>query len=104
MFRLPIVIVTMLASVAAPAATLQQLSMDQMSQSATGIVRARVTGSYTSVISSTQLTAPVLADLVAAPGTAQVTVLTNTLTSNAVSFTISSGPNISGISSMLISG
>jgi hypothetical protein len=34
-------------------ATLQQLSMDQMSQSATSIVRARVTGSYTSVINST---------------------------------------------------
>ncbi len=37
----------------ADAATLQQLSMDQMSQSATSIVRASVTGSYTSVINST---------------------------------------------------
>jgi hypothetical protein len=45
--------IALFACVAAPAATLEQLSMDQMSQSATGIVRARVTGSYTSVISST---------------------------------------------------
>jgi hypothetical protein len=41
------------ACIAASGATLEQLSMDQMSQSATGIVRARVTGSYTTVIRST---------------------------------------------------
>ncbi len=51
----------------------------------------------TSVVSSTQLTAPVLANLIATPGTAQVTVLSNTLTSNSVSFTIVSGPTISSI-------
>ncbi|MDP9171799.1 MAG: hypothetical protein M3N54_14375 [Acidobacteriota bacterium] len=37
---------------AAPAATLQQLSMDQMTQSATAIVRARVTGSSASFTGS----------------------------------------------------
>ncbi len=37
----------------ATAATLQQLSMDQMTQSATAIVRARVTGSYSSLTKST---------------------------------------------------
>jgi hypothetical protein len=47
------IIAAMFACLAAPAATLEQLSIDQMSHSATGIVRARVTGSYTSVISST---------------------------------------------------
>jgi hypothetical protein len=51
----------------------------------------------TSVISDTQVTAPVLANLIAAPGTAQVTVLSNTLTTNAVSFTIASGPTIGSI-------
>lgn len=37
----------------AAAATLRQLSMDQMSQSATSVVRARVTGSSTAVTGST---------------------------------------------------
>jgi hypothetical protein len=36
-----------------PAATLQQLSIDQMTQSATAIVRARVTGSTASLTGST---------------------------------------------------
>lgn len=35
------------------AATLEQLSMDQMALKATSVVRARVTGSYTSTIQST---------------------------------------------------
>jgi hypothetical protein len=39
--------------VAASAATLEQLSLDQMTLSATSIVRARVTGLWTSVINST---------------------------------------------------
>jgi Putative Ig domain len=52
----------------------------------------------TNVISSTQLTAPVLANLIATPGTAQVSVLTNTLTSNVVTFNIATGPNITSIS------
>ena len=39
----------LLAAVAAHGATLQQLSMDQMSQLATAIVRARVTGSSASL-------------------------------------------------------
>jgi hypothetical protein len=47
------IITILFGCLTAHAATLQQLSMDQMAQSATGIVRARVTGSYTSVISST---------------------------------------------------
>lgn len=51
----------------------------------------------TSVISSTQLTAPVLANLIATPGSAQVTILSNTLTSNSVNFTIATGPNITSI-------
>jgi hypothetical protein len=38
---------------AAPAATLQQLTLDQMSQAATAIVRARVIGSTASVTGST---------------------------------------------------
>ena len=37
----------------APAATLQQLSMDEMSKQATSIVRASVSGSYTTVLNST---------------------------------------------------
>jgi hypothetical protein len=52
----------------------------------------------TNVISSTQLTAPVLANLIATPGTVQVSVLTNTLTSNVVTFNIATGPNIASIS------
>lgn len=40
----------------ATAATLEQLSMEQMSQSATSIVRATVAGSYTSVSGSTVYT------------------------------------------------
>jgi hypothetical protein len=52
MSRLVQFTVVLFACVAASAATLEQLSMDQMSQSATAIVRARVTGSYASVIKS----------------------------------------------------
>ncbi len=40
----------------AQAATLEKLSMDQLSQNATSIVRATVAGSYTSVINSTVYT------------------------------------------------
>jgi hypothetical protein len=47
------VIFALFACVAAPAATLQQLSVDQMSQSATAIVRARVTGATASFTGST---------------------------------------------------
>jgi hypothetical protein len=53
MSKLFLLTVALLSCVAASAATLQQLSLDQMAQSATGIVRARVTGSYTSVVKST---------------------------------------------------
>ncbi len=52
----------------------------------------------TTVVSSTELQAPVLASRIATPGTAQVTVLSNTLTSNAATFTISAGPHISSLS------
>ncbi len=52
----------------------------------------------TTVISSTELTAPVLANLIATPGTAQVTVVSNGLTSNVANFIISSGPHISNLS------
>jgi hypothetical protein len=47
------IIFALLACLGASAATLEQLSMEQMSQGATSIVRARVTDSYTSVINST---------------------------------------------------
>ena len=46
-------ILALCAALVASAATLRQLSMDQMTQSATAIVRARVTGSSTSLNGST---------------------------------------------------
>jgi hypothetical protein len=46
-------IVVLWACCSAAAATLQQLSLDQMTQSATAIVRARVTGSSASLTGST---------------------------------------------------
>lgn len=42
----------LLTAIVAQTATLQQLSMDQMSQLATAVVRARVTGSSASIITS----------------------------------------------------
>jgi hypothetical protein len=62
------------------------------------VVRWNGTALATSVVNSTEVTAPVLADLIATPGTAQVTVVSNTFTTNVVTFTIASGPNISSIS------
>jgi hypothetical protein len=53
MSRLVQVALALFVCFTASAATLQQLSVDQMSQSATTVVRARVTGSYTSSIGST---------------------------------------------------
>ncbi len=52
MFVLIFVLVALFAG-AAPAVTLQQLTLDQMSQAATAIVRARVSGSNASVTGST---------------------------------------------------
>lgn len=51
----------------------------------------------TSVVSATQLTAPVLASLIAAPGSAQITVVSGGITSNAVTFTIVAGPAIGAL-------
>lgn len=51
----------------------------------------------TSFVSSTQLRAPVLSNLIASPGTAQVTVSSGGVTSNAVTFTILTPPTISSI-------
>ncbi|HEX3681770.1 MAG TPA: IPT/TIG domain-containing protein [Bryobacteraceae bacterium] len=51
----------------------------------------------TSFVSSTQLKAPVLSNLIASPGTAQVTVQSGGVTSNAVTFTILAPPTISSI-------
>jgi len=51
-----VLLVTLLPPQFAGAATLQQLSLDQMSQSATAIVRARVTGASASVTNSTVYT------------------------------------------------
>jgi hypothetical protein len=53
MFRTLSFIVFACASTVASAATLQQLSMPQMAQSATAVVRAHVTGSYASFTGST---------------------------------------------------
>jgi hypothetical protein len=53
MSRLTGLIFALFACVAAPAATLQQLSLDQMSQSATSVVRARVVSSSASLTGST---------------------------------------------------
>jgi hypothetical protein len=53
MLRFPVFTFALLACGVAPAATLQQLSMDQMTQSATAIVRARVTGFSASFTGST---------------------------------------------------
>jgi hypothetical protein len=52
MFRARHLILVILTAIAAHSATLQQLSMDQMSQFATAIVRARVTGSSASLYAS----------------------------------------------------
>lgn len=49
-------LVAVLCACAVPAATLEQLSLDQLSQNATSIVRATVAGSYTTVINSTVYT------------------------------------------------
>lgn len=51
-FRLIPILLTAIASSVAHAATLQQLSTDQMSQLATSVVRARVTGSSASLYTS----------------------------------------------------
>jgi hypothetical protein len=53
MYKFLSVMVFVLAAGPAPAVTLQQLSMDEMTQSATAIVRARVTGSSASLTGST---------------------------------------------------
>lgn len=53
MSRLAGIFVLICACVAAPAATLQQLSMSQLTQNATAIVRARVTASSASFTGST---------------------------------------------------
>jgi hypothetical protein len=45
-------IVALLFASLLPAATLEQLSLDEMTQKSTGIVRARVTGSYAAVSGS----------------------------------------------------
>lgn len=52
MSRLAQFAIALFACVAASAATLEQLSIDQMSQNATSIVRARVTASYTTSLNS----------------------------------------------------
>ncbi|MEP6714721.1 MAG: hypothetical protein ABJC09_04060 [Terriglobia bacterium] len=52
MFRSLAIIALTVACLPAPAVTLRQLSMDQMTQSATAIVRARVTGSSASFTGS----------------------------------------------------
>jgi hypothetical protein len=53
MFRLLAFIVVLWTCCSAAAATLQQLSLDQMTQSATSIIRARVIGSSASFTGST---------------------------------------------------
>src|SRR5580658_2185587 len=53
MKKLPSLIAVLWLGGSAAAATLQQLSLDQMAQSATAIVRARVTGSSASLTGST---------------------------------------------------
>jgi hypothetical protein len=53
MSKIPGLIAVLWLCGTATAATLQQLSLDQMAQSATGIVRARVTGSSASFTGST---------------------------------------------------
>lgn len=52
----------------------------------------------TSVVSGSRVTAPVLASLIATPGTAQITVSSGGVTSNAVNFTIVAGPAIGALS------
>ena len=49
-------LIAVLCAFALPAATLEQLSLNQLSQSATSIVRATVADSYTTVINSTVYT------------------------------------------------
>jgi hypothetical protein len=53
MSRFPALIIVLWCCCSAAAATLQQLSLDQIAQSATAIVRARVTGSSASFTGST---------------------------------------------------
>ena len=53
MYKIAGLMLALCAASCTPAATLQQLDMDQMTQSATAIVRARVTGSSASFTGST---------------------------------------------------
>ena len=50
---IPVFLIALLAGMVASAATLQQISMDQMSQSATAVVWARVVGTSASISGST---------------------------------------------------
>jgi hypothetical protein len=52
----------------------------------------------TTFVSANQLTAPVSADLIAHSGSVPITVLSGTVTSNAVSFTVANGPALTQLS------
>lgn len=54
--RVNVAIVALVCALPVSAATLEQLSMEQMSESATSIVRATIAGSYTSISNSTVYT------------------------------------------------
>ena len=62
------------------------------------VVQWNSTALSTTFVSATQLTAQVTATLIAAAGTAAVTVLENAVTSNSVNFTIAAGPMITSLS------
>jgi hypothetical protein len=61
------------------------------------IVRWNQTSLATSFVSANRLTAPVLASLIASVGTAQITVSSGGVISNAVTFTIVAGPAIGAL-------
>ncbi|HTU43930.1 MAG TPA: IPT/TIG domain-containing protein [Bryobacteraceae bacterium] len=69
------------------------------------VVQWNGTALATSFVSSTKLTAPVLPNLIASAGTAQVTVVEAGATSNALAFTIAApGPTLTSISPPSITG
>jgi hypothetical protein len=54
--RSRLAVLAVVCALASPAATLEQLTLDQMAQKATVVAQATVTGSYTSVVNATVYT------------------------------------------------
>lgn len=83
------------ATAGAPAFT---LTVNGAGFAAASVVQWNGSTLVTNVVSSTQLQATVLPTLVSSPGTIPIAVVSNTLTSNTVNFTVTAGPSITSIS------